>query len=93
MKPLTVLNSCRPTCHHMIVDDDFMWYHPSKLKKLSSPLVDMWTNRENVGVNIYVMRWFYFIRFISMSSNYSSHIIIFSPSYLWSYWILSYPEA
>ena len=30
-----------------------MWYHPSKLKKLSSPLVDMWTNRENIGVNIY----------------------------------------
>ena len=37
--------------NRMIVDDDFMWYHPSKLKKLSSPLVDMWTNRENVGVN------------------------------------------
>ena len=37
----------------MVVDDDFMWYHPSKLKKLSSPLVDMWTNRENVGVNIF----------------------------------------
>ena len=39
--------------NRMIVDDDFMWYHPSKLKKLSFPLVDMWTNRENVGVNIY----------------------------------------
>ena len=37
----------------MVVDDNFMWYHPSKLKKLSSPLVDMWTNRENVGVNIF----------------------------------------
>ena len=37
----------------MVVDDDFMWYHPSKLKKLSSPLVDMWTNCENVGVNIF----------------------------------------
>ena len=39
--------------NRMIVDDNFMWYHPSKLKKLSSPLVDMWTNHENVGVNIY----------------------------------------
>ena len=37
----------------MIVDDDFMWYYPSKLKKLSFPLIDMWTNRENIGVNIY----------------------------------------
>ena len=37
----------------MIVDDDFMWYHPSKLKKLSFSLIDMWTNRENVGINIY----------------------------------------
>ena len=39
--------------NRMVVDDDFMWYHPSKLKKLSSPLIDMWTNRENIGVNIY----------------------------------------
>ena len=39
------------------------------------------------------MRQFYFICFISMSLNYSSHIIVFSPSYLWFYWILSYLEA
>ena len=38
----------------MIVDDNFMWYHPFKLKKLNSPLIDMWTNSENVGVNIYL---------------------------------------
>ena len=35
---------------------------------------------------------FHFIGY-SMSSSYSSHIIVFSSSYLWSCWILSYLEV
>ena len=43
-------------------------------------------------VLLYSFHCFHFIGY-SMSSSYSSHIIVFSSSYLWSYWILSYLEA